>query len=89
MRKLLLNSQGEITGYKWVKNNTLGEPQTFFPSNWSKNEIIEQCSSALANPKRKLVNGMSRMWVAESDSGVFIRWFEDSNGNVISMFPEC
>lgn len=74
--------------HNWVRKNTQGEPQTFFPSNWSQDEILEQCSSALVNPDKQLVPGYSRMWEAESDSGVFMRWFEDADGNVTSIFPE-
>ncbi|CAL2107185.1 exported hypothetical protein [Tenacibaculum sp. 190524A02b] len=88
MRKPLLNSRGEIIDYKWVKKNTHGEPQTFFPSNWSKEKILEECSSALSNPKKGLVTGKTRMYEAESNSGIFIRWFEDVNGNIKSIFPE-
>lgn len=87
-KKPLLNSRGEVVDYRWVKKNTQGEPQTFFPANWSKEEIIHQCATALNNPKRELVPGKTRMWTAESDSGVFIKWFEDSNGNITSLFPE-
>jgi len=75
--------------YKWTKKNIPGgDPQTFFPSTWSQDEILEQCASALANPKKKLVPGKTRMFEAESDSGIFMRWFEDANGNVTSIFPE-
>ena len=61
---------------------------TFFPSTWSQDEILEQCASALVNPKKKLVTGKTRMFESESDSGIFMRWFEDANGNVTSIFPE-
>ena len=79
--------------YKWVKKNTQGEPQTFFPSTWSEGMVLEQCASAFTNPKKTFATKpdgslYSRMYEAESDSGVFIRWFVDPNGNPISFFPE-
>lgn len=73
--------------YRWKRKNNYGEPQTFFPSTWTQDEILEQCASALANPNKQLVPGKSKMWVAESDSGVFIRWIEQ-DGLVASIFPE-
>jgi len=88
MRKPLLNAQLNIIGYRWMQKNTQGNPQTFFPINWSQDKIIEECASAISNSNKQLVPGMSRMWEGESDSGVFIRWFEDQNGNIKSMFPE-
>jgi len=87
MRKPLLDAQGNITGYKWVLKNTQGELQTFFPSTWSQNKILDECASALSNPGKALVPGKTRMYTAESNSGVFMRWFEDANGNVTSIFP--
>ena len=75
--------------YKWTKKKIPGgDPQTFFPSTWSKDKILEECSSALANPKKQLVLGKTRMFEAESNSGIFMRWYEDANGNVTSIFPE-
>jgi hypothetical protein len=88
MRKPVLNSRLEITGYNWKLKNTKGEPQTFFPRTWSKDKILEECASALTNANKEVVPGYSRMFHAESTSGVFIRWFEDANGNVLSVFPE-
>lgn len=88
MRRPLLDAQGNITGYKWELKPTRDGSQTFFPQTWSQDEILEQCASALANPKKALVPGKTRMYTAESKSGVFMKWFEDTNGNVTSIFPE-
>jgi len=71
--------------YKWTLKVSSGrDPQTFFPPTWSQNEILEMCASALANPNKSIVDGRTRMWVAESESGVFIRWFDDFS----SIFPK-
>lgn len=83
----LLDVTGKITGYKWVLKNTRGDPQTFFPSAWNKDKILEEIASALSNPNKSLVPGKTRMWRAQSTSGVVVRWFED-NGVVKSVFPE-
>ncbi|TAE36661.1 MAG: hypothetical protein EAZ70_10590 [Runella slithyformis] len=61
--------------------------QTFFPKTWSQDKILEECASAISKPNKSLVPGKTRMFQAESNSGVWIRWFEDANGNVASMFP--
>lgn len=100
MKKEILKSGGishNPKQYSWKKKKIPGGlPQTFFPSNWSKEKILEECASALSNPNKKLVprpdgNGtFSRMYHAESDSGVIIRWFVDNatGKEVTSIFPE-
>jgi len=89
-----LNSKLEIIGYEWKLKLTGNEPQTFFPKNWSNDKILEESASAITSLVKKLApkpDGSitySRMYHAQSNSGVWIRWFEDANGNITSIFPE-
>ena len=90
MLKPLLDQQLNVTGYKWVLKNTRGEPQTFFPSNWSKDRILEEIASAISNPNKALVQGKSRMYYAQSESGVIMRWFSGTKNpsGYESIFPQ-
>jgi hypothetical protein len=86
MRKPLMD-RGQVSGYRWMKKKTGGEPQTFFPRGWSIDKIMEECASAIRSPAKTNVAGYTRMYRAQSDSGVWIRWFEE-NGVIKSVFPE-
>ncbi|PWV49709.1 polymorphic toxin-type HINT domain-containing protein [Chitinophaga sp. S165] len=86
MRKPLLD-RGQVVGHRWMPKKTGGEPQTFFPRGWSIDKIMEECASAIRNPAKSNVEGYTRMFRARSDSGVWIRWFEE-NGVIKSVFPE-
>ena len=74
--------------FTWLpKKKPKTEPQTFFPPSWTKEEILEQCASALINPSKRNPPGKSRQWEADSDKGITIGWFEPSQGVIGTIFP--
>jgi hypothetical protein len=63
--------------------------QTFFPIGMTKQQIIEQFATALANPNKQLAAGFSRMYEAKSQSGLVFGWFEGTKytSGIESFFP--
>ncbi|WP_028888923.1 EndoU domain-containing protein [Tenacibaculum ovolyticum] len=87
-KKILKDAQGNVTGERWLSKKI--DPtggHTLFPKGWSKDKIIDEVSSALANPTKSNWNNKSNAFRATSDSGVEIGWFINSNGDVTTFFP--
>lgn len=87
-KKILEDSQGNITGERWLnKSIDPAGGHTLFPEGWSKDKIIEEVSSAFANPQKSNWNNKSNGFKAKSNSGVEIGWFANSDGVITTFFP--
>ncbi len=87
-KKVLKDAQGNVTGERWLdKNIDPSGGNTLFPEGWSKDKIIEEASSAFANPTKSNWNGKSNAFKATSNSGVEVGWFVDPSGNITTFFP--
>lgn len=53
-----------------------GSEHTFFPPGMEWDKIMEQFSSALANPNKVNWGGQSNAWEAVADNGMTFRWYD-------------
>jgi hypothetical protein len=53
-----------------------GADHTFFPPGMEWDEIMEQFSSALANPNKANWGGQSSAWEAAAENGMMFRWYD-------------
>ncbi|MBC8236394.1 EndoU domain-containing protein [bacterium] len=65
---------------RWISNQT---PSTFFPDSWSRAQVLNEIRGAFQN--RTFIWG--NRWEGISPSGVIMRGFLDSAGNLQTAYP--
>ena len=60
-------------------------PSTFFPKNWTKNEVVNAINDAYHS--KKLVPGKSNLYEGISKDGMTIRMYLNPDNTVITAFP--
>ena len=68
-----------------VKGKAKKAKSTFFPKNWTKNDVVNAINEAYTN--KKLVPGTKNLFEGTSSSGVKVRMYLNPNSTVITAFP--
>lgn len=73
-------------GKTWVQKTA--KDHTFFPNKWSKEQVVDEISSAFKEGRIKnKPNDPTRYFQGRSKSGVFIGGYVDSNGQITTAYP--
>ncbi|MHC1748083.1 MAG: EndoU domain-containing protein [Cellulosilyticaceae bacterium] len=83
--KSLPNDFGVYTGKVEVAGVRKSAKSSFFPEEWSAQEVVDSINEAFSN--KEFVQGTKNTFIGESNNGIQIKMYIDNDGNIISAFP--
>lgn len=78
------NAFGVYKGDIYLNGHLAKAGSTFFPESWSATQVIDAINQAFGNIKE--IDNITNSVIGISDSGIRIRFFLDSVGNILSAF---
>ena len=78
----------DVSG-NWIRKTANNQKSSFFPDNWSEQQVIDAVNEAYSLSKAKNIGYVSgNTYRATTQSGMTIDMFIDANNKIISAFPQ-